>query len=124
MSTLCKSSHNYYLIHLLKLLVDLNYDLLFIKFRIEENYCTLFSEQFSIELSLTENNLQAFNASWIGNTELRNFSLVTPFGPQNSPGIRDVRIGCLSKYLSSDFNNALQFDTENRISKLLFQLLD
>jgi predicted dehydrogenase len=115
---------NYYLIHLLKLLVDLKYDSLSIKFRIEENYCLLFSEQFNIELTLTENNLQAFKASWIGNKELRNFSLATPFGPQNSPGSRDMRIECLSKYLLSDFNNALQYDTEDRISKLLFQLLD
>ena len=114
---------NYYLIHILKLLVDLNYDRIDLEFDLQENYGRLSSEQFYIELNLTEDKLQNFEVSWAKGEKLKSFQLATPFGEQNVPGSADVRVPFLSTYLASSIDKQHQFDTENRISKLLFKLL-
>jgi hypothetical protein len=114
---------NYYFVHLLKLLVDLNYDSLEMKFFFEENYCRLFSDRFDLKLNLTEDNLQNFKVSWIKDRESREFKFMTPFGPQNTQGTWDVRVEYLSEYLLLKSNPELEYATETRISKLLFRLL-
>lgn len=114
---------NYYLIHMLKLLVDLRYDSLDFEFDLKENYGRLSSEQFYIELNLTEDNLENFEVSWAKGEKLKIFQLASPFGEQNIPGFSDVRVQFLSKYLASSIDKQHQFDTETRISKLLFKIL-
>ena len=114
---------NYYVIHFLKLVVDLNYDALEVKCVIEENYCRLFSDTYDLRVTLTEDSIQNFDVSWLTDREERAFQFATPFGPQNIQGFKDIRVKYLSEYLLLKPKPELEYDTETRVSKLLFQIL-
>jgi predicted dehydrogenase len=114
---------NYYVIHFLKLMVDLNYDSLAMRCVFEENHCRLFSDIYDLSVNLTEDNVQNFAVSWINGGESRKFEFATPFGPQNIQGLKDARVKYLSEYLMLKPKPELEYDTETRVSKLLFQIL-
>ncbi len=114
---------NYYVIHFLKLIVDLNYDALEMKCILEENYCRLFSDNYDLKVTLTEDSIQNFDVSWFTVREARTFQFATPFGPQNIQGFKDIRVKYLSEYLLLKPKPEIEYGTETRVSKLLFQIL-